>query len=133
MIRFHERLHNPYKRWKIAIDDFRNRLKWMDYEKAINEAKELCQNLESDYEKVYYRGIISERYGKVALKRSTPRAKYIAYEHYRDAMIFFEKAQEIHPEGNQDAVLRWNACVRAIKEFKIEPAPDQDRSLSFLE
>ena len=37
LIRFHERLHNPYKRWKITIDDFRNRLKWKDYEKAINE------------------------------------------------------------------------------------------------
>jgi len=37
LIRFHERLHNPYKRWKITIDDFRNRLKWKDYEEAIND------------------------------------------------------------------------------------------------
>ncbi len=35
--RFHERLHNPYKHWKITEEDFRNRLKWSDYEDAINE------------------------------------------------------------------------------------------------
>jgi AMP-polyphosphate phosphotransferase len=37
LIRFQERLHNPYKRWKISIDDFHNRLKWKDYEVAIND------------------------------------------------------------------------------------------------
>ena len=37
LIRFHERLHNPYKRWKMTVDDFRNRLKWKDYEEAIND------------------------------------------------------------------------------------------------
>jgi polyphosphate kinase 2 (PPK2 family) len=35
--RFHERQHNPYKRWKISKDDWRNRRKWSDYEKAVDE------------------------------------------------------------------------------------------------
>ena len=34
--RFHERLENPYKRWKIGPDDWRNRKKWKKYEKATN-------------------------------------------------------------------------------------------------
>ncbi len=37
LIRFYKRLHNPYKHWKITEEDFRNRLKWKDYESAIND------------------------------------------------------------------------------------------------
>ena len=97
------------------------------------EARELCDQLTSEYERNYYRGIIEERSGKSILKRTTPRVKYIAYEYYRNAMGFFEKAEKIHPEGNQDAVLRWNACVRGIQEFKLEPSPDEDRVQPFLD
>ncbi|WP_029012187.1 polyphosphate kinase 2 family protein [Niveispirillum irakense] len=35
--RFHERLHNPYKRWKLTEEDLRNRAKRPAYEEAINE------------------------------------------------------------------------------------------------
>ncbi|MBK8516730.1 MAG: hypothetical protein IPL55_10750 [Saprospiraceae bacterium] len=88
------------------------------------EAKELCASLEKKFERIYYQGIISERLGKATLQRNTPRAKYIAYEHYRTAMDFFEEAEKIQPEGNQDAVLRWNACVRRIEEFNLTHSPD---------
>lgn len=35
--RFRERLHNPYKRWKITQEDLRNREQWQDYVRAIND------------------------------------------------------------------------------------------------
>ena len=35
--RFKEREKNPYKNWKIGPEDWRNRKKWKDYEKAIDE------------------------------------------------------------------------------------------------
>jgi polyphosphate kinase 2 (PPK2 family) len=35
--RFEERLKNPLKRWKLSYEDFRNRDKWDDYVKAIEE------------------------------------------------------------------------------------------------
>jgi polyphosphate kinase 2 (PPK2 family) len=35
--RFHEREHNPYKRWKITEDDWRNRKHWSRYEEAIDD------------------------------------------------------------------------------------------------
>jgi len=35
--RFHEREENPYKRWKIGDDDWRNRKKWNKYERAIDD------------------------------------------------------------------------------------------------
>jgi polyphosphate kinase 2 (PPK2 family) len=35
--RFHERERNPYKRWKIGPEDWRNRKRWKDYVRAIND------------------------------------------------------------------------------------------------
>lgn len=96
-------------------------------------AIELCDQLTDDYERSYYMGIIQERLGKAALKRDTPRAKYIAYEHYRHAMHRFEEAEKISPEGNEDAVLRWNACVRRIDQFNLEASSDDRHVQPFLD
>jgi len=97
------------------------------------EAKQLCSELKSEYEQKYYRGIIEERLGKSALSRKTPRAKFIAYEHYASAMQFFEEAENIRPEGNQDAVLRWNACARVIKGLKLQPSEKDTGLQPFLD
>lgn len=98
---------------------------------SSSEAKELCAKLTSKYEQQYYSGLIEERLGKAALKRSTPRVRYIAWDHYQNAMEFYEKAEKIQPENNQDAVLRWNACVRGIQEFKLEPSSDEEQVQPF--
>jgi polyphosphate kinase 2 (PPK2 family) len=37
LARFEERLRNPLKRWKLSYEDFRNRKRWDDYARAINE------------------------------------------------------------------------------------------------
>ncbi|MBK8504309.1 MAG: hypothetical protein IPL46_20135 [Saprospiraceae bacterium] len=97
------------------------------------EAKELCKQLPEEYERLYYVGLIAERLGKAALGRSGPRVKYIAYEHYRTALEYYERSEQISPIGNQDAVLRWNACVRTIAHFKLESSPDEDRVESLLD
>ena len=35
--RFNERMNNPEKQWKITEEDWRNRAKWDEYEKAVDE------------------------------------------------------------------------------------------------
>jgi AMP-polyphosphate phosphotransferase len=35
--RFHNRLTNPLKRWKLSYEGFRNRARWRDYETAIED------------------------------------------------------------------------------------------------
>ena len=35
--RFEQRLKNPLKRWKLTYEDFRNRGKWSDYSRAIDD------------------------------------------------------------------------------------------------
>jgi len=97
------------------------------------EAKDLCNQLTNEYEQHYYRGIIAERQGKSALRRKTPRASYIAYDFYRQAMELYEKAEVKSPEDNEDSVLRWNACVRAIREHNLKAAPKEDRMQPFLD
>ncbi len=96
-------------------------------------AKELCTQLSSKYEQHYYRGIIEERLGKTALKRDSPRVMYIAYDHFQNAMEYYDKAEKIHPENNQDAVLRWNACLRGVQEFNLKPSSNKDQVQPFLE
>jgi len=38
--RFKDRLSNPLKRWKLSYEDFRNRSRWADYERAIEDMLE---------------------------------------------------------------------------------------------
>ena len=40
MRRFRNRLTDPLKRWKLSYEDFRNRARWSDYEKAIEDMME---------------------------------------------------------------------------------------------
>src|SRR5271166_6511118 len=40
MRRFRNRLSNPLKRWKLSYEDFRNRGRWKDYERAIEDMME---------------------------------------------------------------------------------------------
>lgn len=97
------------------------------------KAREVCDRLGEEYHRIYYSGIISERLGKVALKRPTPRARYIAYEFYADALKYYEQAQKIRPEENEESILRWNACVRRIRDMKLEPAHIHDETPAFLD
>jgi hypothetical protein len=91
---------------------------------STRESYELAKRLGSKRNQLYYRGLIEEHLGKAALIRDTPRVKYIAYEHYRNAMDWYTDASKFEEEDNDESILRWNACVRAIRDFKLESAPD---------
>jgi hypothetical protein len=49
-----------------------------------------------------------------------PSASF-AYDAFREAMEWYEKAEIVRPEGNDDAVLRWNSCVRTIQDKNLRP------------
>ena len=56
------------------------------------------------------------------------------YEWLTEAMQCFERAEAIRPAGNDDAMLRWNACVRLLKEHpNLRPTLDDRREPQFLE
>jgi hypothetical protein len=88
-----------------------------------SEAKELLKKLESEYERDYYTGIICERRAKELLAHGTLGSGPMVYQLLRDAMAWFEKAEDARPSGNDDSLLRWNTCARIILKNKLRPPP----------
>jgi len=88
----------------------------------VTRARELLPRLRDKYKRAYYAGIIFERQAKVILRQGTPGFKSHAFEWFRDAMDQFEKAEAIRPRGNDDAILRWNACARIITQSNLSAA-----------
>lgn len=103
------------------------------YKSTLKKALEMVERLEDDYKREYSLGLIYERQAKAALRRSTPRAGYIAFEYLGKAMDHFEKAEAVRPPDNELSILRWNACVRFIERHKLEAAPDDQRVQPFLD
>jgi hypothetical protein len=93
------------------------------------QAKALLPRLKAEYDKVYYAGIISERYARQQLAQGHPNAKYMAYEYLVDAMKHYAEAEPLAGDGNDDAVLRHNTCVRMIEWHRLVAAPADEREL----
>ncbi len=94
----------------------------------VGRAQEVLNKLKDEYDRAYYAGIVCERRAKALLHHGGPGSNFVAYDWFRDAMQWFEKAEAIHPPGNDDAVLRWNTCSRILEQNPdIRPQPD-DRS-----
>jgi hypothetical protein len=96
------------------------------YGVSDTQAKEILARIEGDYERAYYSGILAERRAKAQLARGTPGCHHQAYEGFREAMHWFEKAEAIRPAANDDAVLRWNTCARMIAKNQLT-AREEDK------
>ncbi len=90
------------------------------------QSKELLARVQSEYERAYYAGILAERRAKTKLAQNTPGSMFFAYDEFRDAMNWFEKAEALRPSGNDDALLRWNTCVRIIAQNKLVPREEEN-------
>lgn len=97
------------------------------YGVSDTQAKELLARLKSAYDRTYYSGIVAERRAKVKLRQNIPDCRFQAYDLFRDAMSYFEKAEAIRPAGNDEAVLRWNTCARIIERNKLAPRGEEER------
>jgi len=91
-------------------------------------AREYVAQLGDEYQKLYYSGLISERQARAMRGRGLAAA--FAYEGLREAMDFYEKAERVSPPGNDDAILRWNSCVRTIRRENLRPRAETDQTLS---
>ena len=92
---------------------------------AINRPQELLPHLHGEYERAYYAGLIYERKARAQLSQGLPGARFTAYELLREAMFWYERAEAIRPPDNDDATLRWNACVRTFTEQRLEPRVEE--------
>ena len=95
---------------------------------AVGDARvtEYLSRIKGDYERAYFSGIIYERRAKALLARDGVGA----YEMFRHAMDWFEKAEAMRPAGNDETILRWNGCARIINQNRLKP---RDMGHDFLE
>jgi hypothetical protein len=90
-------------------------------------AWEVQSQIEGDYERAYYGGIIWERLGHAHLHQGGPGSAAAAYHALREAMEYFERAEAFRPPGNDDTLLRWNTCARVImRNPEIRPLPHEE-------
>ena len=78
------------------------------------EAESLVERLDDDYRRVYYDGVIAERWAKSKWKRHAP--SHIVHEHLINAMSKYEQAASLSAADNDDALMRWNTCARLLNE-----------------
>ena len=87
---------------------------------AAREARDHIMQLDDEYDRAYYTGIVYERETRAYLERKNV-VRSAAYDGLRHAMERYERAEALRPPGNVDSVLRWNSCVRAIERERLEP------------
>jgi tetratricopeptide (TPR) repeat protein len=90
----------------------------------LSEARSILSRITDEYAKAYYAGIVCERQAKALIAHGTLGAGPAAYEEFRKAMGWYERAEEVSPAGNNDAILRWNTCARLLMRHKhLRPPP----------
>lgn len=91
----------------------------MDYAVGDTRIQDYLSQVQDEYERAYYTGIVYERRAKAILKKGAVGSESTAYELFRQAMDWFEKAEAVRPAGNDDVILRWNGCARVIMSNKL--------------
>lgn len=85
----------------------------------VELALKYVDELTDEYQRRYYRAVVLEREASIHLHRGTPTALILI--RYIEAMDRYEEAMAIRPPGDDSAILRWNACVRAIRRQQLKP------------
>jgi hypothetical protein len=81
----------------------------------FDEALRRAQALRDPYERAYFTGIVYERRAKAHQRSQAPQSGLMAYDWLRRAMVQFEAAEKLRPPGDDNAILRWNGCVRRLR------------------
>ncbi len=85
------------------------------------EVKNIFQSLKDLYERLYYTGLLHERRAKAQLRAG--HLPHTLLPLFEEAMRCFAEAEKICPADNDDAILRWNRCVRLLqsrRDFEFE-------------
>lgn len=97
---------------------------------AYHRARDVVASLASDYDRAYYGGICAERRAKAQFARHGRGT----YDWLIEAMEWYERAETIRPTGNDDALLRWNACVRFLNRYRqLQPGTQERVEIEMLE
>jgi hypothetical protein len=87
-------------------------------DRAFSSAVSEIACMESAYDRAYYSGIVWERRAKASHDAGRLGSSGHVYEWIVKALGLFEEAERVRPAGNDDSILRWNACVRFLERHK---------------
>jgi len=100
---------------------------------AAARAQNLAGQLQNEYERLYYSGLVSERRARAHLERGGA-ATHGVYDWLVDALDCFARAEAVRPAGNDDAILRWNTCVRILQKHpELRPSAEMREEPLLLE
>ena len=95
---------------------------------AFSIASSMISGFPLEYDRAYYSGIAWERRAKAHYSAATPGCASDVYDWLIKALHLFEEAERVRPSGNDDAILRWNACVRFLDRHKeLQPKTEEIR------
>ena len=84
---------------------------------AQARAREVLPRIADPYKRAYYAGVIAERRAKAQLHVVRHGAAELASASLHEAMHAYEQAEKQRPAGNDEAILRWNTCVRLLARY----------------
>jgi hypothetical protein len=100
-----------------------------DDAEAFSHGVAMLPRLQSEYDRAYYGGILWERRARARFQH--PRGhgwQHTVHDWTLQAMRLFEEAEKVRPQGNDDAILRWNTCVRFLHSHPdLAPHPQEER------
>jgi hypothetical protein len=100
---------------------------------AAARAQQLASQLQNEYERLYYSGLVAERRARAHLHRGGVALNGV-YDWLVDALDCFARAEAIRPAGNDDAILRWNTCVRVLQKHpELKPSGEMREEPLLLE
>lgn len=89
----------------------------------VDRARQYLPQLTSEYERVYYDGLICERAARSFMKRGGRDSGSATWQWLQDAMKLYEQAEVLGTSQCEDAMLRWNACARTIDKYNLTAPP----------
>jgi len=92
------------------------------------EAESVFQSLTDPYDRFYYTGLLHERRAKAQVRAGQPLRTLVPL--IENAMLCFEQAEKIRPPDNDEALLRWNRCVRLLQNL---PRVEEEKEVPAFE
>jgi hypothetical protein len=81
----------------------------------LEDADKIVAQMSTDYERAYYGALARERWARSRLQLGSHAS--LVGDWIRRAMDGYAEAERLRPLGNDDPILRWNACVRLVQRF----------------
>lgn len=91
----------------------------------LEEAEKIAGRMQTEYDRVYHSGVACERWGRAKLQTGEHASMAASWIH--QAMDLYARAEGIRPAGNDDAILRWNACARLLDHLPERKDAEHER------